>query len=72
MQLSIRSLINTIFRANYCPTWHYQVRHVLFFFKISVPVLLKFDMSSWSTWYLRFKNFKQPIWHGLSYFGIYL
>ena len=66
-QFSIRPLIDTIFRANYCPTWHYQVWYVLSFSNISlpVPVLLKFDMSSWNTLYLRFKNFKGPIWHGL-------
>ena len=32
---------------------------------ISLLVLLKFDMSSWSTSNLTFKNFKRPIWHGL-------
>ena len=34
-------------------------------FQISLPVLLKFDMSCWSTSYLQFRNFKEPIWHGL-------
>ena len=62
---SIRPLINTIFRANYCPIWHCQVWHVLSFSNISLRVLLKFDMSSWSTSYLRVYNFKGPIWHGL-------
>ena len=53
-----------IFWDNYCPTRHYQVWHVLSFSNISLPVPLKFDMFYWSTSYLRFKNFKRPIWHG--------
>ena len=61
----IHPLINTIFRASYCPTWHYQVWHVLSFSNISRPVLLKFNMSSWSTSYSRFKIFKRLFWHGL-------
>ena len=61
----MRPLVNTIFRANYYPTWHYQVWLVLSVFNITLPVLLKFDMSCWSTSYLRFKNFKGSIWHGL-------
>ena len=46
-----------------------QVWHFLSFSYISLPppVLLKFDMSIWSTSYSRFKNFKGPIWHGLLY-----
>ena len=52
------------FWVNYCPTWHYQVWNVLFFSNIRLLLLLKFDMSSWSTSYLRFKNFKGPIWQG--------
>ena len=32
---------------------------------LPIPVLLKFDTSSWTTSYLRFKNFKGPIWHGI-------
>ena len=43
-QFSIRPLINMIFRANNCPTWHHQVWHVLSFSCISLPVLLKIDM----------------------------
>ena len=59
---SNRPLINTIFQTNFCPTWHYQVWLVLSVSNISLPVLLKFDMSSWSTSYLRFKSFKRPIY----------
>ena len=51
----MRPLISTIFHADHCPTWHYQVWHVLSFSNISFPVLLKFDMSSWSTSYKDFK-----------------
>ena len=61
----MRRLINTAFRANYCPTWHYQVWHVLFFSNISLQLLLKFGMFSWSSSCLRFKNFKRSIWYGL-------
>ena len=36
----MRRLINAVFRANYCPTWHNQVWYVLFFSNISLPLLL--------------------------------
>ena len=39
--------------------------HLLPFSNISLPVLLKFDLSSWSASYLRFKTLQGPIWHGL-------
>ena len=48
------SLINTVFQFNYCTTWHYQVWHGLSVSNISLTVLLKFNMSSWNTSYLRF------------------
>ena len=36
-----------------------------FFFYSKHTGTLKFDMSSWSTLYLKFKNFKEHLGHGL-------
>ena len=53
-QFSIRLLINSIFRANNVQHDITKFGMFYFFLIISLPVLLKFDMSSWSTSYSRF------------------